>query len=141
MLKSGETFLLPQRSYETEHLYFVLSDAVPPDNKALCVNITEYKSFHDKTVILKALDHPHPFVTKDSSVLYDRIKELDMERIDQLIALNTNQFVCKQHKPCSNSLLERLRLGVIQSPEVKPYIKAKYAQKWGMALTKVRSAL
>lgn len=128
MLKSGETFLIPQSTVGTEHLYFVLSDPVPPHNLALCVNITELKSFHDRTVVLRASDHPHPFVTKDSSVLYSRMKELDMKRIGELIALNSNNIVCKQHQPCSDALLQRLRQGAVQSPEVEPSLKVKYAR-------------
>ncbi len=130
MLSAGDTFLSPKTADAKEHLFFVLSD---PDamNKSLCVNITSLQSFHDQTVVLKAGDHP--FVRHDSAVLYVDIDERDMYALDKLMAMKSPKFVCQPHKQCSVQLLQRLRQGVIDSPDVEKIVKKKYAAIWGIA--------
>lgn len=129
MLAAGDTFLLPKTSNQTEHLYVVLSE---PDaqNMSLCVNITTLRGFHERTVVLKVGDHP--FVKHDSAVLYLDMKERNIAAVSQLLATKTTQFVCSQHKPCSPKLLQRLRQGVIDSPNVAKAVKLKFSVAWGI---------
>lgn len=53
VLEIGDTFLLPQSSEDTEHLWVVLSK---PDAKgrAVCANITTAHSYSERTVVLQA---------------------------------------------------------------------------------------
>jgi hypothetical protein len=129
MLAAGDTFLLPKKSSQTEHLFIVLSD---PDaqSKALCVNITTLQSHHEKTVLLSVGDHP--FVKHDSIALYIDMEERDMAALAKLLAMKTSQFVCAQHASCTQQLLQRLRRGVIESPNVAKKVKLKYSAIWGI---------
>jgi hypothetical protein len=94
------------------------------------VNVTSFQSHHENTVVLKVGDHP--FVKHDSIALYIDMEERDMAALAQLLALNTTQFVCTQHVTCSQKLLQQLRQGVIDSPNVANKTKTNYSAIWGI---------
>ena len=112
MLRRGDTFLLPRREGQKEHLWVVLTE---PDefSKSVCVNISSYRdTYGDKTTILQPGEHP--FIVRKSVVRYADAAEMDMKALD--MALNSNlHIVCEQREPCIPELLDKIVQGLLES--------------------------
>jgi len=127
LLKSGDTALLPKNASAVEHLWVVLTDG-DANNKAIAVNITTQQAHSETTVVLDKGDHS--FVKHPSVAFYTDTRELDLQQIDALLARNPQDLVCQQHKSCSPQLLEKLRDGLLSSPNVSEKIKRRCAAEW-----------
>ena len=120
-MNRGDTFLAPNTSKSTEHLWVVITH---PDEAgfAVCVNITTKRPLSDTTVVLGLGDHP--FVRKPSVVYYTDAQLLDLRKIESAIAAKPTSYTCVRHKPCSDDLLLRIQLGAIESGNTSKKIKA-----------------
>lgn len=93
MLSCGDTFLIPKRSDQIEHLWIVITDP-DVDGKAVCVNITTRQPYSDTTVILKRGDHP--FIRHESVAHYPDARILDLNAVqDALLKAGNTSFVCE----------------------------------------------
>lgn len=126
--KCGDTFILPRRTFETEHLWVVLTE---PDERdiSVCVNVTTQRGLScDTTVVLRPEDNPHPFVNSTSVVFYSDAQELDLSLVED--AINSNVRRSGFHKPCSDQLLRTLQDGLLASPHTPKGIKEKCSRLW-----------
>ena len=129
-LKTGDTFLLPKRSQDTEHLWIVVAEVDAEKRKAICVNITTEQA--DSDTICKLSRGDHSFVTHDSVVYYKDAQELDLTAIEAALGAKIKSFVCTQHDPCSEALLNRIQQGLIASKQTPKGIKATCKKLWGI---------
>jgi hypothetical protein len=127
MLNPGDTFLIPKRADQIEHLWIILT---PPreDGTAVCVSVTSWKFDCDKTVILEPGDHP--FITKKSIVHFEDARFIPLERVEQLIVTGTNQFVCRRHSIARHALMDRLKQGILESKRTPNGIKEYCRSIW-----------
>ena len=128
MLKIGDTFLLPETSSGTEHLYIVITE---PDayGKAVCVNVTTAYSFSERTCVLQTGDHP--FIKHESVVRYQYAKILDLKLVDKGLNMAQSSFISKQHRSCSKELLERVQNGLLKSRMVPHNVRDYCIKIWG----------
>lgn len=126
-MQAGDTFLIPKRTDDFEHLWVVLTDP-DDDDMAVCVNITEKRLYSDTTIVLVAGDHP--YVRKASVANYPDAQLLDMGRVSEALEADAKSFVCKSHRPCSGELLEKLRNGLLRSPHTPKQVKAVCSDAW-----------
>jgi hypothetical protein len=131
LLSSGDTFLIPERTDGTEHLYVVLTDPEPGSNRAVCVNFTGKTVYSDTTLVLNVGDHP--FITKETVVFYQRAKFLNLSAVEAALNAHTNGIVCKPHDPCDGPLLERIRDGLLRSKLTPKDIKRYCEAAWRVA--------
>jgi hypothetical protein len=129
-LKCGDTFLLPKRSSDPEHLWIIVAETDPLSRKAICVNITTERPHSDKTCQLDRGDHP--FVTHASVIFYQDAREIDLTMVEKALAAGIKDFVCIAHLPCSSELLARIQKGLIDSKFTPKGIKAVCKKLWGL---------
>jgi hypothetical protein len=132
VLHCGNTFLIPKRSHQVEHLWIVLTEPDPQTHEAACVNITTVKPSSEQTLILKPGDHR--FVKQDSEVYYRDAQILNLAKVDEMLNKTQYLFVCSVHDPCSPELLKRIQDGLLRSKEVKREVKDYCKEKWGFRL-------
>lgn len=129
MLTSGDTFLIPKSSNETEHLWIVVTDPDPTTFEAVCVNVTTLKLICDKTVILQPGEHP--FIKHPSLILYSDAQKLDVRHIEAALnAAASEIIVCKSQAQCGPELLKRIQDGVLTSKATPKDVKEYCKQKW-----------
>jgi hypothetical protein len=129
-LKTGDTFLAPKRSRDTEHLWIVVAEVDAEKRKAICVNITTEQADSDTTCKLAKGDHS--FIAHDSVVYYKDAQELDLTAIEAALSAKIQSFVCTQHDPCSEALLKRIKEGLVASKQTPKGIKATCRKLWGI---------
>lgn len=127
MLGPGDTFILPKNENQIEHLWIVLT---PPgdDGKAVCVNVTSWKSECDETVVLQPGDHG--FITKKSVIHFGDARFVPLDRVEQLLNAGTNRFVCKRHYACRHTLMDRVKAGLLKSKHTPKGIKNYCLDLW-----------
>jgi hypothetical protein len=129
-LQSGDAFLLPKSSADTEHLWIIVTEVDAVNSKAVCVNVTTRRPHSDLTAILKVGDHP--FIKHESVINYQDAREMPIDVVEQALATGTTQFVCIQLDPASEDLLKRVRQGLIDSKLTPKGIKAHCRKLWGI---------
>jgi hypothetical protein len=127
MLQPGDTFLLPKSSKEIEHHWIILTP-LGEDGTAVCVNVTSWKFDCDETVIL--MPGEHPFIVKKSVVHYEDAQFIPLARVEQLLSMGTNKFVCEQKNPCTYKLMDKLKEGLLKSKRTPKGIKAYCRSLW-----------
>ena len=113
MLTCGDTFLIPKRGEDIEHLWIVITEP-DADGNAVCVSVTAKRSYSDTTVVLSAGEHP--FIKHESAIHYADARILDLEKVQAALDAHTRTFICRSHKPCSEDLLTRVQDGLLKSP-------------------------
>ena len=119
LIKAGVCVHLLTVGQERPHLYAVLNDPFGNPPRVCLVNFSStIKS--DKTTVLKPDDpHMHPFVVKETYVMYAWAK---LANANQLEAIVDKDISKRHHKACSPVLLGRLRKGVLESPFTTPEV-------------------
>ena len=130
LIKAGVCVHLLTVGQERPHLYAVLNDPFGDPPRVCLVNFsTSIKS--DKTTTLKPDEpHMHPFVTRETYMVYAWAKLIDFNQIEAIV----NKDISKRHhKACSPVLLERIKKGLLESPfttpEVLEFCKAAFRVK------------
>jgi hypothetical protein len=129
-LKCGDTFILPKRSDQVEHLWIVIAETDPARRLSICVNVTTERPDSDPTCKLNAGDHP--FVTHPSVIFYNDAREIDLAQVEKALNAGIKSFVCTLHTPCSPQLLARIQQGLIVSKQTPKGIKAACKKLWGV---------
>jgi hypothetical protein len=124
----GDTFLIPKRGDEFEHLWIVLTEP-DDDGNAVCVNVTRKELYSDTTTVLKPGEHP--FISKESVVHYPDAQILNLHKVQKAIDSNPHSYTCKAHKPCSDDLFTRIQEGLLDSPHTPKGIKKHCLNAWG----------
>ncbi len=99
------------------HLWIVLTNPDPVTKKALVVMVVSEKSTTDKTVTLRAGDHP--FIRHNSNIDYGGARLFDVERLEE-------QIVSEDHalqQDLSETLFESVRKGIFESSRTINWIK------------------
>ena len=129
MLTCGDTFLIPKRGEDIEHLWIVISEP-DADANAVCVSVTTRRSYSDTTVVLGVGDHP--FITHESVIHYVDARILDLRKVQAALDARTRTFICRSHKPCSEVLLARVQDGLLKSPYPTKGVKAFFRAARGI---------
>jgi hypothetical protein len=129
-LKCGDTFLLPKRSTDREHLWIIVAEIDQSTGKAVCVNITTEQTDCDKTCQLNKGDHS--FVKHASVIFYQDAREIELAKVEKALNAGIKNFVCTAHDPCSEALLKRVQAGLIASKQTPKGIKEKCKRLWGI---------
>lgn len=120
---------MPKRRGDTPHLWVLLTDR-DASGLAVCVNITTQQTYSETTVVLVPGDHE--FIQHQSVAFYTDARELNINSAESLIGQKQSMFPCEAHKPCSETLLARLREGLLASANVSPKLKVRCAKEWGI---------
>jgi hypothetical protein len=126
VLSCGDTFLIPKRSDQIEHLWIVITEP-DGDGKAICVNVTTKQEYSDTTLILRRGDHP--FIRHDSVAHYPDAKILDLNKVEAALATGGLSFVCEAHAPCEESVVRKIQEGLLKSPHPSKGLKAYYRER------------
>jgi len=118
MLTQGAAFLVPSGPAEFLHLHVVASAPRPAPDFRLLVPISSKKQgrFHDPACEIAAGEHP--FIVKDSFVLYKEIQKRSASKI--MACLQNGEFVLKE--PIRDALLERILAGLKISDFTAPWV-------------------
>ena len=127
-MRPGDTFFIPTPDNPTRHLWIVLTE-VTPDGRGYCVNVTSMGDhIANTTVILEIGDHP--FIEKQSVVLYAKAANLDIRAIEAVLNNPASRLRWKQFDCCTDELLERVRRGLLVSKHTKRSIKDYCRSVW-----------
>jgi hypothetical protein len=129
LLTCGDTFLIPKRGEDIEHLWIVITEP-DADANAVCVSVTTRRSYSDTTVVLGVGDHP--FITHESVIHYVDARILDLRKVQAALDARTRTFICRSHKPCSEVLLARVQDGLLKSPYPTKGVKAFFRAARGI---------
>lgn len=116
-LKAGRAFLLCASGEPKSHLRFVLTDCDPATGRCVIVMVVSAKSYTDKTVVLRAGDHP--FIEHESHVSYGDARYFTEQQLKK--AQRLGQLVMQPDM--SLQLLTRVRLGLLTSSRTIHEIK------------------
>jgi hypothetical protein len=128
-LKCGDTFLLPKSASATEHLWIIVTEVDQTSGTAVCVNVTSKRDDSETTVVLSVGDHR--FIKHESVVRFADAREMKMELVEKLLSGRPTQFVGTLHDPCSETLLAKIRKGLLDSEMTPKEIKRKCKALWG----------
>ena len=84
----------------------------------------------DTTVILEIGDHP--FIEKQSVVLYAKAENLDIRKIEAELNKSTLRLNWKQFDCCTDELLKRVRRGLLTSKYTKRVVKDYCRRLWSL---------
>lgn len=115
-MKAGDTFLYP---LPQEHLWVAVTNP-NADGEVLIVNITTVRNDIDRTVILRAKEHP--FLTKPSYVYY---REAMIKQVSELEG-EEKALRLKKHADCAKELLGLICAGISASEHTRPAILKFY---------------
>jgi len=115
-LSVGSTILIRKKIDWLDHLWILLTDK-DADGKILMVNVTSAKSYSDRTTVLNEGDHP--FITRESVVYYQDAQVTSIEHIEAAISAS----LATQQGDASKELIEKLRSGLLKSPQTKNKFK------------------
>ena len=129
-MQPGDTFFIPTPGNPIRHLWIVLTGQ-DGDGRAYCVNVTSMGDhIADTTVILEIGDHP--FIEKQSVVLYTKAENLDIRKIEAELNNATSRFNWKQFDCCTDELLKRVRRGLLAPKYTKRAIKDYCRPLWNL---------
>ena len=95
---------------------------------AVCVNVTSKRDDSETTVVLSVGDHR--FIKHESVVRFADAREMKMEMVEKLLSGRPTQFVGRLHDPCSETLLAKIRKGLLDSEMTPKEIKRKCKALW-----------
>jgi hypothetical protein len=101
----GASFLLKGESSPNGHLYIILAvDA--STNSIVAVPLNTKTTYTDPTLTLRVGDHP--FVNRETSVSYDRMREFRIAELYALSVIKADIQYFSWHADCDPRLLETL---------------------------------
>ncbi len=112
MLPCGYTYLDGDDALEDYHLHIVASDTAP-DGVVIVVSVSTLYRYADKTVILKADDHPR--ITHDSFIAYNFAKVQKVSEIEARLA----KLPKLVREPCSAEMLKKIQAGILESEQTE----------------------
>jgi len=121
-MKCGDTLLIPAEGTgdEIPHLWIVVTE---PDPLCVIVCPSSLRYGKDQTVLLRAGDHP--FVRKDTCVLYAYSEIVDADYLREQVSAGR----AKRHTPCSESILGLVQAGILASPFTPRKVQQFYRQR------------
>lgn len=114
------TTLLLDNPYNTNpaHAWVVVTEPIKDPGKVLIVNLTSYnEKFSDPTVVLTKEEHP--FLDHKSCVRYIDARWASPDQLEKFIEAG----VADPLGDCPPATLEKIRNGILNSPETEPEIK------------------
>lgn len=114
---AGKTFHLPTPPAGKYHFWIAATDPDGIPEKFVMVNLTTKRSNSDTTVILDSKDHR--FINHETVVYYLDARFVEVSIIQKAIREGISSF----DDDCSNEVLERIQLGLMQSPFTPNKIK------------------
>ncbi len=121
---AGRAFLLAGGLVGAPHLWFVLTDPDPVSHQVVIVMLVSAKAHTDKTVVLRAGDHP--WVRHESNVDFGSARPIPVSKL--MDANSSNRLVLQDDM--SKELLAVVRAGLLASSRtihaVKDDCKTKF---------------
>ena len=112
----GDAFMLRKRGQEIEHLWVLVTRALPEigeaikNGEAIMVNITTQREHSDTTTVLNAGDHP--FIDRPSVVFYADARPVVPADLDRAVMGGA----ARTHRAFETTVLARIQAGMEQSP-------------------------
>lgn len=122
-VRAGRSFTVPGPGPNQSHLWIVLTDPDPSDDKVVAVMVVSEKPHTDKTVTLNVGDHP--FFQHASNVDYGTARLFP--RVNLETQINARG---KLRQDVSRALLENTRAGVFASSRCPNYVKEYFATRF-----------
>jgi hypothetical protein len=123
-LKIGDCiFLEPPGKYSISHLWLAITEPYGDPLKVIIVSLTTQRDGSDTTVLLEAGDHP--FVTHSTVVFYADAREVEVNLLERLVALDGRRL---HDEPCSDELLTSIRDGLLESSFTPRKIKTLFRE-------------
>lgn len=116
MLPCGYAYLDGNDEEEDYHLHIIASDA-DKDGYVIVVSISTVYRFADRTVILKAGEHP--WLKHESFVAYNFAKLQKLSEIEARLA----KLPKMAKELCSQDLLKRIQGGILESDQTENGVK------------------
>jgi hypothetical protein len=130
---SGDTFL-QEDDARSRHLHVVICDATPTDASVIVVSFNTVRGWTDRTLVLQPGDHP--FITRETSVSYNRVTRISVAELskkeadNQSLAPNFRSFL--RQTPVSTDLLQKIRDGAVASPLTPKGMKREVKARLGI---------
>lgn len=121
----GDTFILRRATGSTPHLWVVLWGPAGAADAYLVVSLSTLRRHSDRTVILRAGDHP--FIQHDTCAVYADARRTTADKLRH--ALAHGEAVARE--PASAELLETLRAGFLRSPYTPDAILEMAVEEFG----------
>ena len=103
--------VIPGSTFQSNHLYVVISDPAKHSGKCVLVNLTTQRAASDTTCVLVAKDFPsfihHPTVFNYSDAIL-----ADVASIEKII----NEGLVRSHPDMEARVLQRVVAGALSSP-------------------------
>ncbi|MBM3321440.1 MAG: hypothetical protein FJY73_12260 [Candidatus Eisenbacteria bacterium] len=123
-IHASQSLYLRGRGEPKPHLWFILTNPEGDPPQVVAVMLQTATRFTDETVVLQPGEHS--FVRHASSVHYSTAKYFSVPAISR--ALRTGE--CHLREDVSESLLEKLRAGLLDSPftvnAIKEYCRGRF---------------
>lgn len=118
---AGRTLHLPKSLASRPHLWIVITEPNDTPEEVVIVNLTTRHPSSDTTLILNTTDHR--FIEHETVVYYADARFAPVTAMQNAIRSGVSSF----DEDCSGALLERIQLGLFQSPftpnNIKDYCK------------------
>ncbi len=122
-IRAGRSFTVPGPGPNQSHLWIVLTDPDPSDDKIVAAMVVSEKPHTDKTVTLNVGDHP--FFQHASNIDYGSAKHFPRVKLENLITTKG-----KLRQDVSPTLLAEARAGIFSSSRCPNYIKEYFATRF-----------
>jgi hypothetical protein len=122
-IRAGRSFTVPGPGPNQAHLWIVLTDPGPSDDKVIAVMVVSEKPHTDKTVTLNISDHP--FFQHASNIDYGTARHFPRVKLENRINAKG-----KLRQDVSPPLLARARAGIFSSSRCPNYIKEYFAERF-----------
>jgi hypothetical protein len=133
-IRAGRSFTVPGPGPNQFHLWIVLTDPDPADDKVVAVMVVSEKPHTDKTVTLNVGDHP--FFQHTSNIDYGTTKLFPRVKLENQINARG-----KLRQDVSPALLEKARAGVFGSSRCPNYIKQYFETRFDATGQPIPSSL
>jgi len=120
-IRAGRSFTVPGPNQA--HLWIVLTDPDPSDDKVVAVMVVSEKPHTDKTITLNVGDHP--FFQRASNIDYGSAKHFPRVKLE-----NQVNGRGKLRQDVSPALLEKARAGIFRSSRCPNYIKEYFETRF-----------
>lgn len=123
-LNIGDCLILekPDR-YSISHLWLVITEPFGSPSRVIIVGLTTQRDGSDTTLVLTPGNHA--FVRHPTVVFYADAREVEVNLLERLVALDTSRL---HADPCSGDLLSRIRDGLLESSFTPRKIKNSFRQ-------------
>jgi hypothetical protein len=122
-IRAGRSFTVPGPGPNQAHLWIVLTDPDPSDDKVVAVMVVSEKPHTDKTITLNVGDHP--FFQRASNIDYGSAKHFPRVKLE-----NQVNGRGKLRQDVSPALLEKARAGIFRSSRCPNYIKEYFETRF-----------